>query len=359
MGKAHGIAAALAVALMGLAGCGTPGAPLPPSLDLPERVGDLSAARSGDQVSLAWTMPLRNTDKLMLKGNVAVRVCRQLDGGVCEAAGTDLWLAPGAAGKSAENLPQALASGTARPLRYFVELKNRNGRSAGLSNAALVLAGAAPSPVTDLTAEVQKRGVVLKWTPGVEGAVRLERTLLTPPTQKQKESLLAAAPEPVELNLLVDPGGTTGHALDKDIHFGQTYEYRAQRVVRVEESGRMLELASALSPPLRVEARDVFPPAVPAGLVAVATVPENGGEATIDLSWQPDTENDLAGYAVYRREGSEEWRRISGGEPVVGPAYHDAHVQPGHTYDYAVSATDRSGHESARSAEAQETVPMP
>jgi len=54
----------------------------------------------------------------------------------------------------------------------------------------------------------------------------------------------------------------------------------------------------------------VFPPAVPAGLAVVATA-EGGAEASIDLSWQPGTETDLAGYAVYRREGDGAWLRIS------------------------------------------------
>jgi hypothetical protein len=33
-------------------------------------------------------------------------------------------------------------------------------------------------------------------------------------------------------------------------------------------------------------------------------------------------------------------------------------VHAEHTYQYAVSAVDKSGHESARSAEVQETVPQ-
>jgi len=53
-----------------------PGAPQPPSLNLPDRATDLSAVRAGGQVSLTWTMPTKNTDKLLLKGNIAVRVCR-------------------------------------------------------------------------------------------------------------------------------------------------------------------------------------------------------------------------------------------------------------------------------------------
>src|SRR5581483_1381958 len=72
-------AAAGAAALGGLvlAGCGMPGAPQPPSLNLPDRVTDLSAVRAGNQVSLTWTMPKRNTDKLLLQGDVQARVCRK------------------------------------------------------------------------------------------------------------------------------------------------------------------------------------------------------------------------------------------------------------------------------------------
>jgi fibronectin type 3 domain-containing protein len=98
---------------------------------------------------------------------------------------------------------------------------------------------------------------------------------------------------------------------------------------------------------------------VPTGLAAVASLGANGGETAIDLSWQPDTEADVAGYVVYRREGDGEWERISPAEPVVGPAFRDTHVQQGHTYRYAVSAVDQGGHESARSEEARESVPRP
>jgi fibronectin type 3 domain-containing protein len=81
-----------------------------------------------------------------------------------------------------------------------------------------------------------------------------------------------------------------------------------------------------------------------------------GAETAIDLSWQPNTEADLSGYAVYRREGSENWQRISPAQPLAGPAFHDAHVEPGRIYSYAVTAIDLGGHEGERSAEAEETV---
>jgi len=50
-------AAILILALSTLLGCGVPGAPLPPSADIPRFVGDLKAVRKGDTVTLTWTTP--------------------------------------------------------------------------------------------------------------------------------------------------------------------------------------------------------------------------------------------------------------------------------------------------------------
>ncbi len=359
------------VAGFAVTGCGTPGAPQPPSLNLPDRVTDLAANRSGSQVSLTWTMPKKNTDKLLLKGIVTARVCRKEGAGACVEAGTELSFPPGADAAFTDTLPAVLAAGAPRPLSYFVELRNRNGRSAGLSNAADVLAGESPAPITHLTAEVRKQGVVLRWASVTEqgpSVVRLRRRLLTPPAAKPHEGLLAPEPEPVEQNLLVDsctPEGRAGvcRALDKEIRSGQSYEYRAQRVARVTVDGKTLELAGELSAPVRVEAADIFPPAVPTNLAAVATAVESASgtapQYAIDVSWQPVAEADLAGYAVYRREGDGGWQRISAAEPLVPPAFRDTQVLAGHTYRYAVGAIGQNGHESTRSEESEETVPNP
>jgi len=348
---------------LAICGCGTPGAPMPPSLNLPVRVQDLAATRSGSQVALTWTMPRKNTDKLLLKGYIAVHLCRQEAATPCAPAG-DLSLLPGATGAFTDTLPPALTAGAPRPLRYFVELKNRNSRSAGMSNAALVLAGQAPLPVDQLAAEVRKAGVALRWTPEAKdaSAVRLRRKLLTPPATKPKSGLLTPAPEPIEQNLLVEAVAHPGRALDPNIRFGQTYEYRAQRIARVTVDGLPLELAGELSAPLRVETQDIFPPETPTNLSAVAALKDSAeasSETAIDLSWQPATDPGIAGYIVYRREGDAPWQRISPAQPLVSPAFHDTQVQPGRSYLYAVSAIGQNGHESPRSTEALETVPNP
>lgn len=343
---------------LSLAGCGTPGVPQPPSLNLPERVTDLSATRTGNTVLLTWSMPQKNTDKLILKNDVEARVCRRENAGTCTDAGS-LTFAPGADASWSETLPAELSQGAPRALSYFVELRNRNGRSTGPSDPAVVLAGEPPPPLVGLRVEMRKQGAVLHWTAdGDAAAVRLQRKLLTPAATKPKEGLAAPAPETLEQNLLVDES-QQGEAIDKTIRFGETYEYRAQRVRRVIVDAKPIELAGEWSSPVRVEAIDVFPPAKPAGLVAVAVRPSQGGALAIDLSWEPDAEADVAGYVVYRRENDAPWQRISPSEPVVGPAYHDPQVQPGHTYRYAVSAIDQGGHESARSAEIEQAAPNP
>jgi hypothetical protein len=347
-----------------------PGAPQPPSLNLPVPITDLSAVRTGDQVALTFKLPRRTTDKVELKAPIAARICRsESSQGQCNAVAT-LQYAPAADGAYTDALPAALASGAPRPLTYTVELVNnkgpRKGRSAGPSNSAVVLAGQAPAAVAGLAAEVRKDGVLLHWSTAPSQstpvALRLVRTLLTPPAKKPDQGPLSAPAEPVLRNLFV-ASAASGRALDSGIRFGESYEYRAQRVAHVTENGQTLELAGPLSDPVRVDAADIFPPSVPQGLAAIATAGENGNPPAIDLSWQPVTDAGLAGYIVYRRDAGDgdnaPWRRISPAQPVVGPGFHDADVQPGHTYTYVVSAIGQNGRESARSAETQETVPSP
>lgn len=360
----RGAALAVLCGAATLAGCGLPGVPEPPSLHLPQPVTDLHAARAGDVVALTWTMPKLDTSKVALNGDVATRICRRDTASEPCTAIANLSLAPGAKGAFQQTLPAALASGSPRALNYFVELINDRGRSAGLSNAATVPAGQAPAPLANLAAQVRKDGVALHWTPGpaepYPTQVRLQRTLLTSAPKKQNQGPLAAPAEPTQQNLLVPTGGVRGGALDKDIRFGESYEYRAQRLARVSVDGREMELEGQLSPPVKVETRDVFPPAVPAGMAAVATPAQSGAGPSIDLSWQPDGEVDVAGYVVYRREAGQPesaWVRISGAQPVIGTGFHDPNVQAGKTYEYAVTAIGQNGVESPKSAPAEETVP--
>jgi hypothetical protein len=344
-----------------MVGCGAPAAPAPPSLNLPTPVVNLSAARIGDSVHLAWTMPTRTTDHLALRHPVTAQICREIDSGPCTSTGT-LSLAPGAAGKYTDVLPSDLSHQPDRLLRYEVALQNHAGKSAGPSNPAYSAAGNSPASVTGLTGQVRQDGVLLGWNPAPEPGhstlFRIERLQLTGPApQEVRSSPLAPSPPSPTQTLVVHgrDGEDPGHAIDTSALFNQRYRYVVERVASLDLSGRSVEVQGLPSEAFEVTTSDVFPPAVPQGLVAVA----DSAAGAIDLSWTPDSDSDLAAYRVYRRDvmGSLPAQRVA--SMGVETSFRDTAVQAEHAYAYSVSAVDQSGNESERSPEVEETLPRP
>jgi hypothetical protein len=388
---------AAAFALAFLAGCASPGPPLPPSLKLPEIVTDLAASRAGDTVTLRWTTPSRTTDKLLIAGLVVAEICRApvslppaqpappaagAKPGVaapCAPVVAHVSVVPGES-EAIDPLPTSLASGAPQLLAYRVQLRNAAGRTAGASAAVFTVSGAAPEAIEDLRARATKPGVVLEWRPvsarqdtGAD-AVELERTWLDATAAASGSSapkndlgLIAPPKEPAESRLRVeavgagagDPGGT----IDRGAQIGRTYRYSAQRVRTVVLGGQTLEVRSLPSSSVTVALRDVFPPEPPAGLVAVPGFADAGDgtrKPTIDLSWEPNAEPRLAGYRLYRREldgtTPEVWRQL-GSELVTAPAYRDLSAIAGQRYAYRVTAVSDVGEESAPSGEVEESAP--
>jgi fibronectin type 3 domain-containing protein len=133
---------------------------------------------------------------------------------------------------------------------------------------------------------------------------------------------------------------------DSGAEFGKHYIYQVQTIVKLPNN---TEAESDPSEEAGITPEDRFPPAVPAGLNA-ATAPNS-----IELSWEGDTEPDLAGYRVYRSTGAGPFEQI--GEMVLVPSFSDRAVEHGKTYRYAVSAVDKTGNESARSGPVEATLP--
>src|ERR1700760_3325999 len=67
---------ATALSIAFITGCASPAPPHAPTLNLPEVVHDLTAARVGDQVVLRWTTPEKTTDHLAIKGAITAEICR-------------------------------------------------------------------------------------------------------------------------------------------------------------------------------------------------------------------------------------------------------------------------------------------
>jgi hypothetical protein len=94
-----------------------------------------------------------------------------------------------------------------------------------------------------------------------------------------------------------------------------------------------------------VDYRDVFPPAAPARLDALSE------GLLVRLVWDPVAAADLAGYAVFRAEGSAPFARLTP-DLIKESFFNDSTAQPGHRYRYVVRAVDTAGNQSPPSPEA-------
>lgn len=339
-----------------LSACGSPGVPLPPSLELARPVTDLRAVRKGSTVTLTWTAPTRTTDGHNIRHAGPTEICRGAE--TMKQCGTALAkLAPlknlNEKQTSFQTYTDTLRSFSltaAAKLFYAVEIRNSYGKTAGLSNEVDVPAVPTLPAPENMQAKLDADGVHLTWSadlsvpeiPGVRFAYRIYRREATSKTQA------VAGEVPVQSD-------TAPAFLDTAIEWEKTYQYRVTVVTLIAQAqGSEQQVEGDDSPEITVVAHDVFPPAPPTGLQAVFSGP--GQKAFIDLVWAPDIDADLAGYNVYRSESGVEAKKLNA-DPVKAPAYRDDAVLPGHKYSYSVSAIDVRGNESPHSEAAEEKVP--
>jgi hypothetical protein len=349
-----------------LVACGSPGVPLPPSLELARPVTDLRAVRKGEKVYLTWSVPTQTTEKRNIRHFGRTQICRTTSAEMRECGIPVAELSPQLSSQLStasaqrarepqasftDQLPSNMQSpSTSVNIFYAVNVLNSYGKSAGLSNAVQVPGVPTLPPPADFQAQLTGEGVHLSWdpiaaspkVPGLRYLYRIYRHDLESGNDVIAGELLAtdeAAPS----------------LLDHSLEWERTYDYRAT-VVTITTPTNLAEqqVEGEDTAPVRVFAHDVFPPAVPSGLQAVFSGP--GQKPFIDLVWAPDTDADLAGYNVYRREEGTQPTKINS-EPSKSAAFRDSQVSSGHKYFYSVSAVDMRGNESAQSEEASETVP--
>jgi len=358
-----------------LASCGAPGVPIPPSLELAKPVTDLRAARKGDKVFLAWTVPAKTTDRQTVRHPGETLVCRSLKASITECPNpitkipaAQFALAGSASAKKSTPTAKVEASYTdtltedlqkqdpTAGIMYVVSAENESGRSAGLSNQVQVPSAPTLPPPGHFRADVKSDGVLLSWdcppaialAPPVAYKVRIYRR----EQGKQSDTKVSDA-DLAECS----PGQPTGHPgfLDQTFEWERNYDYRATVVTVVAEPGKSeVEVEGNDTPMIAVSAHDIFPPAVPTGLQAAFS--GVGQSPFVDLVWSPDIEADLAGYNVFRHEENQPPVKLNS-EPVKTPSFRDSQVQPGKKYFYSVSAFDERNNESAKSEETSEQVP--
>jgi len=360
-------------------GCAQTGVPLPPSLVLPKPPSDLRAARKGSFVTLTWSEPTLTTDRETVRSIGPTQVCRAVKadmtacGNPVGTAAAPLMPTGKSSGKSGakkkptpesyiDTIPSNLESDSPNAeLTYAVEVLNRNGRSAGLSNLVQIPAIRTLAPPSDLAAELTDDGVVLTWTNAAgpflaEAASTESASASASSVQLQFRLRIYRRDEGTGKDSVAgEVPLTAGPARFLDaIEWEKTYLYRITFVSVITRPSGEIQIEGDDSAPLRVVAHDVFPPSVPAGIEAVYS--GEGQKPFVDLIWAPVASADLAGYNVYRSEGNGAAVKVNS-ELVKGPSYRDTTVSSGKTYSYSVSAVDVRGNESARSEAASESVP--
>ena len=358
-------------------GCGAPGDPTPPTPPVPVAITDLSAQQECDGVQLTFTMPAKTVSGDRLAEPPAIEVLRgalKPDGSPDAKSFRVVSTIPGAlvANYRSEERAQIVVPLTTEELRanpgdtvvYRVRTRASRKRASPDSNSVSVRIFPVPERVPSIQASVTESAIELNWPPPARTSAgdplptiseyRVYRGELDPGSADAAAKDISQAKWKSPLALLASSSANVYR--DTLFDFGKTYVYVVRTVISAA-GGSALE--SSDSTPAIVTPRDIFPPAVPQGLVVAVIVGGPANAPEVDLSWSINVETDLAGYRVYRSE-----QEGTPGQPVtpdllLSPAYRDNSVQPGRRYWYSVTSVDRSGNESAPCAPVAAEVTQP
>jgi hypothetical protein len=316
--------------LAAVARCGYIGAPLPPALNIPQRVGIVNAAQHSDQIVIGFPITGGTTDGLTLKR------LREIDlRAGPPAPSMDKWA------QTARQIPVDPPSIDGHELRVPVAgLENQDivvavravgptGRAGAWSEPLTIHVVPAPA-VPVVSAVTGPEGITLRW-PRAGAPPQTKWRVFRKKKGDEQAVAVADAPEP----LWLDP--TT----EENAEFTYQVQTLAPAGSRFAES----EMSRAIS----IIYKDVFPPAPPVGLTAIS------GIGSIELTWEPNREPDLRGYQVYRAEAPGVLVKL--GDPTVEVTYSDKAVGHAKRYLYAVSAVDKQGNESKPSATVEISAP--
>ncbi len=307
------------------------GDPLPPLANVPAAVNDLAALQRGDRIVVQFSLPTMTTEGIEIRSPLEV----DLRAGTAdiEPFSAAAWAeqakpVPTVPVESGHARVEIVASGwIGKEVTLGVRVIGANRKDAKWSNFVNVPVVPAPAVPAAAEAKATAQGVLLTWQ-GAPGEFRVFRR-----AGKETDFVKVADVNQEQWT-------------DTTSQFGTFYAYVIQRVVKVAAGH---EAESNLSPALTINPQDTFPPAAPAGLHAI---PASG---SIELSWDNNSESDLAGYRVYRAAPAGDWARIA----ATGvPGFSDRNVEKGKTYRYAVAAVDHAGNESARSSETTAALPQ-
>jgi hypothetical protein len=316
--------------------CGKKTAPIPPNLIIPLPVGELNFLSRPEAIFLVWSVPDKNVDGSPLKDLKGFQVYRHSEASASgpidvsslkfEKLATIDYEFPNPA--RAEGNKVTFADKNVSPGQqyfYFLRSFNRRGYQSPPSIIIRVNRAQPLSPPRDLAGSPGDRWAQLTWRPPENPNPGSSETALAGYNlyrsgEKEDVPFLPANPEPITRTSYTDLG----------LENTRTYYYRISALEKVNGSLNESPLSSAVS----VLPEDRIPPLPPQGLTAV---PASSG---VELRWEPNAENDLAGYRVYRgREPEFRMEKLTPA-PIPEPAYLDRNAVRGKFYRYQLTAVD-------------------
>ena len=302
--------------------CGYVGEPLPPALHIPQRVADLSAIERGGRIHVQFTLPTHTTESLDIRKPVRIELRvgwagQPFDRASWEAGAKSFADIPADQSTVKYDLPAAEWIG--KDVVLAVRIFGANGRTAGWSNLftlSVVPPLAAPE---HLQAVDVREGVRLTWQ-GEAPRYRIYRRAGEEPNAKP-----IGETERPEYN-------------DNATDYGTPYHYSVEGF----RTGGDIHLLSDLPAEVTITTHDTYAPPVPAGVAAVPSI------GSIELMWDRSTASDLAGYRVYRAQSEGQFEKLA--DTREAPSYSDRAVESGKTYRYVITAFDKLGNESEKSA---------
>ena len=198
-------------------------------------------------------------------------------------------------------------------------------KAADARNRSLPTVVAGPIQATDITPPATPTGLT---SAGENGRVTLSWTASASPDVTGYFIYRSAAAGTSYRRLNGAPQRETRY-VDESVTNGVTYTYR---VSAVDSSVPFNE--SALTDAVSAVPRDRTPPDAPTGLEA------EGANRQVILKWAANTDQDLAGYNVYRSTTPDGSYGRMNTTVVTGTAYTDVQVVNGSVYYYRITAVD-------------------
>lgn len=228
-----------------------------------------------------------------------------------------------------------------RPVRVTYAVVTEGATANGdLSNLVTIVPLEVPVAPTALAAVPRREGVILTWTApdtAISGAKK-------PPIAGYDVYRFPHGQPADEFATPINTAPVTSPTFTDNPPYGP-HDYFVTALAATGPPRIESDPSSAVS----VTFKDLVPPPPPTGLTALVET------AGVRLVWDPVEAPDMAGYKVYRTEGSGiEQLRSVGTIPltpiqlVTATNYRDTSVNRGISYYYEVVSVDKTGNESAR-----------